>query len=465
MWSGYDHVGEVHGTRRDRPDLFYFLQDYNGATLGPLSDDIMLAFATYYFYDAASEDNWEPLLVILDQVNSTLAGLLRFLIKLQQIWQDFINAWNATIGPVADAIGEIADDLLGGVLSELGVLGQQLMDGIKELSEEELLTYADIFGFFDTCVQKGFREPMFLWSDMRHYRKPATLARKLVEEAESLKQAGFEDRYRAVLGFFPRLHHPHRHRHVAHSFVNEQCGGPTATTRSAIIRSRTTSTPGTTRRRARAVQLEPDPWGKTDDYPDLSMSAMWFAVQMRPRTILTASQRPTGLPDDPDQRKALLDKDGELPDWMAESIVKRDDERVRRRRPPADLRWQRLPVRPSTETRCPSLVQQITGARPRSTDPGADRRNRPDAVVRRQARLPAAMADQDGVQDHVLVLPSPVQRGVGAIRSRRQARLHHLPSVVGHHQSAPAARLQRRRLVEPARGRVRVPAGPDRVER
>jgi hypothetical protein len=314
-WEKFTAIGAIG------PDLFYFLQDYNGPTLGPLSDDIMLAFATYYFFDAASEDNWEPLLVILDQVNSTLAGLLRFLIKLQQIWQDFLNAWNATVGPVVDAIGEIADDLLGGVLSELSVLGQQLMDGLKEVAEEELLTYADIFGFFDTCVQKGFQEPMFLWSDMSHYRKPATFARKLVEEAENLKQAGFEERYEQFLAFALGYITHIGTDTVAHSFVNEQCGGPYRNhpQRHHTIENHidawvySQSGPGSS--------LQPDPWGKTDDYPDLTMSAMWFAVQLD-EADPHGLQRPTGLPDDPDQRKALLDKDGEMPDWMAESIVK-----------------------------------------------------------------------------------------------------------------------------------------------
>ena len=79
----------------------------------------MLALAIYYFFDAAKEDDWEPLLIILDEVNSTLAGILRLLIKLQKIWDDFVDVWNETIGPFVEVAGEIADDLTGGVLQRV----------------------------------------------------------------------------------------------------------------------------------------------------------------------------------------------------------------------------------------------------------------------------------------------------------------------------------------------------------
>src|SRR5207245_2418009 len=66
--------------------------------------------------------------------------------------------------------------------------------------------------------------------------------------------------------------------------------------------------------------LSPDPWGYSDTYPDLSMSALWFMVQITPDDP-QGKQRPDPLPDDPDERKKALDVDGEMPDWMANSIV------------------------------------------------------------------------------------------------------------------------------------------------
>jgi len=50
------------------------------------------------------------------------------------------------------------------------------------------------------------------------------------------------------------------------------------------------------------------------------MSALWFMVQITPEDP-HGKQRPDPLPEDPDARKKALDVDGEMPDWMANSIV------------------------------------------------------------------------------------------------------------------------------------------------
>src|SRR5215831_7037946 len=168
------------------PDLFYFNQDYNNKVLGPLSDELMLALSIYYYIDAAKEQDWEPLLVILDGVSSTLAALLRFLIKLQKAWDDFVQGWNATVGPIVDDFENLADGLTGGVLSQAITVINELAVALKTIAEEEVFTYADIFTMFDTCVQKGFDEQLFLWSDMSHYRRPAGMATALVHQVERL---------------------------------------------------------------------------------------------------------------------------------------------------------------------------------------------------------------------------------------------------------------------------------------
>jgi len=82
-WEKFAAVGAVG------PDLFYFSQDYNGLPLGPISDELMLSLAVYYYYDYAKEHDWEPLLLILEEVDATFANVIRFLIKLQKIWDDF----------------------------------------------------------------------------------------------------------------------------------------------------------------------------------------------------------------------------------------------------------------------------------------------------------------------------------------------------------------------------------------
>ena len=313
-WEKFTAIGAIG------PDLFYFSQDYNGLPLGPLSDELMLALSTYYFFDAAKEDDWEPLLIILDQVNATLAALLRFLIKLQKIWQSFVDGWNQTIGPIVADINNLGDALTGGLLSEFGVVLDELKLALKTIGEEELLTYADIFNKFDTCVQKGFDEKLFLWSDMSHYRRPSALCQAFVRQADALTAHGHTEQGEQFLAFALGYMTHLGTDTVAHAFVNEQCGGPFRNhpQRHHLIEMHIDAwNYFETRPDGR---LTPDPWGHTETYPDASMSALWFAVQMTPEDP-HGQQRPDPLPDDPAARKKALDVDGEMPDWMANSIV------------------------------------------------------------------------------------------------------------------------------------------------
>jgi len=305
------------------PDLFYFSQDYNNAILGPLTDELMFALAVYYFLDTAHEEDWEPLLEILDQVSSTMAALIRFLIKLQKIWQDFVDGWNATIGPIVADIENLADALTGGVLSEFGVVLNELQLALKMIAEEELLTFVDIFSMFDTCVQKGFDEKLFLWSDMSHYRRPAALCQALVRQSDALAAKGMKTESEQFLAFSLGYMTHLGTDTVAHSFVNEQCGGPFRNhpQRHHLIENHIDA--WNYKETAPDGRLTPDPWGHSDTYPDLSMAALWFDVQLTPddEDSPEGEERPDPLPDDPDARQARLDRDGELPDWMAESIV------------------------------------------------------------------------------------------------------------------------------------------------
>ena len=319
-WEKFTAIGAIG------PDLFYFSQDYNADIIGPNSDKLMLALSAYYFYDTASEEDWEPLLVILDEVNSTMAALLRFLIKLQKIWAAFVKGWNETIGPIVADIENFADALTGGVLSEFGVVLTELQEALKLLAEEELLTFMDIFTKFDTCVQKGYDEKLFLWSDMSHYRRPSALCQSLVKQADALHAAGKIDESEQFLAFALGYITHLGTDTVAHSFVNEQCGGPFRNhpQRHHLIENHIDAWNYSQSAAGGAVASSaPDPWGRTDTYPDLSMSAMWFAVQLTPDDAANpqGQQRPDPLPDDPVARKAALDKDGEMPDWMADSIV------------------------------------------------------------------------------------------------------------------------------------------------
>lgn len=257
----------------------------------PVSDELMLAMATYYFIDFSKENEWEPLLIILDEANSQLAARLRFQIKLQKIWQDFVAGWDATIGPIVADIKNLIDGLTGAVLSQFGVVLGELKLALKVVAEEELTTFTDIFSRLDTCVQKGFGEKLFLWSDMSHYRRPAALCQSFIKQVDNLAAKGMQDEsdqfLAFALGYMPHLGTDT----VAHSFVNAQCGGPFRNhpQRHHLIENHIDSWnyeqvgPG--------GRLTPDPWGPTPDYPGVSMSALWFAVQMTPDTPRGCSGR------------------------------------------------------------------------------------------------------------------------------------------------------------------------------
>ncbi len=315
-WEKFTAIGAVG------PDLFYFSQDYNNPILGPQSDRLMLLFATYYYFDAAMEDDWEPLLIILEEVSSEMATILRLLIKLDKIWQTVVDAWNATIGPFVSAVGNLLDGLTGGLLSQLQTTLEELKVALLEIGKQELFTFADIFSWFDTCVQKGWPEASFLWSDMSHYRGTSAMCQALVNQAELLKTGeGGQERFEQFMAFSLGYMTHVGTDVIGHSFVNEQVGGAYRNhpARHHLIENHIDawnyqcSKPGGT--------IPPDPWGYTDDYPDLSMSAMWFAVQLTPDKP-EGEQRPFPLPEDPVARKEALDVDGEMPDWMAEAIVK-----------------------------------------------------------------------------------------------------------------------------------------------
>src|SRR6478736_1704782 len=77
-WPKYTNVGAIG------PDLFFFCQDYSSGPLAefPFQDDLlMLAMSVYYWIDRAKDEDWEPLLVILAEVDQTFAKVVRFLIK------------------------------------------------------------------------------------------------------------------------------------------------------------------------------------------------------------------------------------------------------------------------------------------------------------------------------------------------------------------------------------------------
>jgi hypothetical protein len=317
------------------PDLFFWLQDYNLSAIP--CDEIMLAMSLLYWADDQGffDDPFDALLTILAQaVPDAWGKILRFLVKLNDLWQQFLTVWNDTIGTVIAKAGQVIDDLAGGLFSALGDALTQLKNGLLSLAEEELLTEGDIFGWFSLKMRKGYDEQAFMWSDMTHYRRTSVIPAQLIEKARTMlssedtltKEHG-EQLLAFALGWVCHVGTDV----IAHSFVNEQCGGPFRThwQRHHLIENHID---GWNYACTGDGTLEKDDFvGWQESYPSIADAALYFAVQI-PRYIdtLTEAEKQGDLrqplPDGTDpasqaERKKLLDTDGALPLWLAETIT------------------------------------------------------------------------------------------------------------------------------------------------
>lgn len=339
-WPTFAAVGAIG------PDLFFFCQDYSSGPLAefPFQDDLlMLAMRVAYWIDSARDENWEPLLVLLAEVNQTFANIVRLLLKLQAIWQQFADAWDATIGPLVSAADTVLDDLTGGLVSAAGSAISELVDALEQVTIEELATFTDVFSWFSLKMRVGWDEQSFVWSDMLHYRKTGQMARALLEEAQRQYQENGDETQFAQFQAFALGWVCHVGTDVIdHSFVNEQCGGPFRThwQRHHLIENHIDAW---NYRQAGAVQgqrgtLPADGIAADATYPDVGVSALQFAVALDPghsqahntdgaqqfgwQQVPDGWARPGTLPDDSSDAKSAVDVDGEMPDWLAEGIVR-----------------------------------------------------------------------------------------------------------------------------------------------
>ncbi|MEO5609640.1 MAG: zinc dependent phospholipase C family protein [Ornithinibacter sp.] len=317
-WERFTALGAVG------PDLFFFSQDYSSGPLAaaPFQDDLlMLAMAAYYWGDAAKENDYEPLLLLLAEVNGTFAEIARILIRLQKAWQEFVAVYNKTIKKFVDEVVTVLDDLTGGLVQEFTTAITNLADAILQVIEMEVLTYADIFSWFSLKMRQGWDEQGFVWSDMLHYRRTSQMAANLLVQARAQHKAGaskqqYEQFLAYILGYVCHLGTDT----IAHAFVNEQCGGPFRThyQRHHVIENHMDA--HNYRDCGAGGTLTPDAMGATEAFPDIDRSGLVFSVALDPEHP-EGWQRPETLSDDPDEAKKQLDVDGEMPDWLADGIV------------------------------------------------------------------------------------------------------------------------------------------------
>lgn len=330
-WPKFAALGAVG------PDLFFFMQDYAQPQIP--SDELMLAMSLLYWLDDQGrlDDPWEGLLAVIEDITgSTFVALLRFLIKLDKLWQKFIETFMDLVGPILDAAGQVIDDLTGGLLSELGDLFTQVKNDLVTLIMEEALSWQDIFAFFSLKMRTGVDEQAFVWSDMTHYRLTSYIPRRLLEHAktlaassDALDQQHAEQLTAYAFGWISHLGTDT----VAHGYVNEQAGGPFRThwQRHHLVENHMDAYnyQGT----GDGSLPADDKVGWIDGYEGLNHSALYFAVQIPPDIDTLPDNQKEGdwrrkpLPDDDTrdhrkERKQLLDTDGALPMWLAEIIVR-----------------------------------------------------------------------------------------------------------------------------------------------
>ncbi|MDT5188838.1 MAG: hypothetical protein QOI28_1089 [Mycobacterium sp.] len=318
-WERFTALGAVG------PDLFFFCQDYSSGPLAaaPYQDDIlMLAMAAYYWGDAAKRNDYGPLLILLAEVNGTFAEIVRMLIQLQKAWQEFVAVFNRTVKKFVDEVVTVLDDLTGGLIEEFTTAITNLAHAIIQVVEMEVLTYGDIFAWFSLKMRQGWDEKSFLWSDMLHYRHTSQMAANLLAEAKRQRKAGAsQDQYDQFLAYIMGWVCHIGTDVIAHSFVNEQCGGPFRThyQRHHVIENHIDA--HNYRASAAGGKLPFDEMSANDTYPDIDRSALVFSIAID-NDHPHGWPRPATLSDDPAEAKKQLDVDGEMPDWLANGIVR-----------------------------------------------------------------------------------------------------------------------------------------------
>ena len=278
------------------PDLFFFLEDYAQPQIP--SDELMLALSLLYGLDDQGRlpDPWDGLLAIIGDITGSLfVALLRFLIKLNKLWQEFVDKLQDLIGPILDAAGQLLDDILGGLLTELGDLFTQLKDDLMTLIAEEALSWQDVFGFFALKMRTGVDEQAFLWSDMLHYRLTSYMPRRLLEHAKTLgASADPLDQEHArqltpyALGWVCHVGTDT----VAHGFLNAQAGGPFRTHQQRHHLVENHMDAFNYQCTGDGKLPADDKVGWIDGYEGLNHSALYFAVQI-----------PQGIDSLPDDQK------------------------------------------------------------------------------------------------------------------------------------------------------------------
>lgn len=153
-------------------------------------------------------------------VGTGLWGAANMVKDLYEWWdENFLEPWDATLGPVAANTADELGALTGGLITQLGDIASQALDFLVAYVEVLITRQYDVFGLLGSGVPEGVDEQTFFWSDMFHYRKTFEFARHLFTKAQA---EGNESHLAFALGWMSHL----ATDVTGHAFTNEKCGGP-----------------------------------------------------------------------------------------------------------------------------------------------------------------------------------------------------------------------------------------------
>ena len=281
--------------------------------------------AVYYWIDHAKDEEWEPLLLILAEVDQTFAKVVRVLIKLKKIWARLrcgvgrhdrarssaprSGRWTTCpagcISAAGDARQRFADRAEAGRGGGTDHVHGHLL---LVLAEDARRLWTSRRSCGATCSTTARPTRWRRTCSPRHERQ-------FDQDDDQDKLEQFQA---FALGWIAHIGTDV----IAHSFVNEQAGGPFRThwQRHHLVENHIDAW-NYRQARADGRALCPRRPGGDEVYPDLAVRRFVYAVALDEENP-NGWERPATLPDDRAAAKDAVDQDGFMPEWLAKGIVR-----------------------------------------------------------------------------------------------------------------------------------------------
>ena len=244
-------------------------------------------------------------------LSSVLVGVLDFLDDLYATIDPFIKKYDKYLGPLAENLEEEISRLTGGlseaVSNVIGELSSILIGLLENFATHEF----QFFDLFSLGFNEGFDNRAFLWSDMLHYRNTGEYGQALWRGAV---ESGDDGAKAYALGYLTHM----ATDVTGHALVNTIAGGPFRLhwQRHHLVENHLDS-----------LWCLNDPLrpGSPSQYGQLTESALYFDIAFAgdDHGVVSRPPYPTGNTlRERYVRRRTLDIDSELPDGIAELLIK-----------------------------------------------------------------------------------------------------------------------------------------------